>query len=442
MITWMLALASPAHAYTTTFCGRIANNFSDEELGDQWEASTMPTVPLRGVRVSVTKFNASGVYQGMLLDEQAAGSDGCTTFTTQAGWTYGAWITSSARVNGVDVEVYAEVTGATQYIHVRDFGTSNTRYAPTSSETRYIQPGFASMWATLAVGAHAMYLNNAALNGAGCECSECGALEYSNTSTGTGGGNGSYQTRIIIASSSKFSIAHETGHGVVRRRDGCTTPVDEWDAPGDLLCDATDIDHATIQDGTVATEWQSASLKEGWAEFYSAWMWNTRASPCRLKGENWSQDVDLNGSKEYLSINGPYADLNCEGPPLSGALSYIDGKDWLEDLVDHPNDPSPGERCSISLTGVGTPFDVARYLWDMYTDQQVEFSTLVNIYDNSDPHDWEGRADTNPLGIMSNPYIRWRSAILAWPASAYTNPSLYERHLAEASNGLDHGPGQ
>lgn len=464
-MTALLALWAhgEAAAYTTTLCARVSNNFDEKAnvsgtwigFGNLWRRESEPKVPLRGVLMNVVSYDPNGVFSGNTLYDAPADASGCKSFTTHAGYSYLMYVKSAAAINGVDVQVYPSESSNTPYVWVKTFSSSDGRYHPFASTTLYIEPNLDPEWAALAVGAQAMYRNNGGIDS--CGCSECGSLKFANTSTNAnGGGNGSYQEHIIVSTRRKYLLAHEIGHAVVRRRDECLTPVDEWDAPSHVNCDATvgwdgsscsPTGSAVCQDGLLAPEWQSVALKEGFADFYSAWLWNSRDDACEIcptngpngAGDDPTADLDKDGDADYDPDLFPAPDcwrVDCEGTPQDypGMLiePYITQYDWLENLLDHPN--AGNEQCSQPLASVGSSYDVTRYLWDMYTDQGVELSTLIDLYDRSDPHDWAGRSVAQaPYDAM--PFQRWLRAI-------YDHyPQLLDEHNAEKQNGLDHGPG-
>jgi hypothetical protein len=433
----MIALvAGVASAYTTTLCADMNNNFPEarDGVGDRWYKPTTPVVPLRGAMFWVTTYDE---WTNDVLENDTfyAGSNGCATFTTQANRDYSMAVVSESLVNGVNIYVGQIQDEQSTFWQWKTFDSPNGRYHPIQSATVTIRANFMSGWAAFAVAGQAMHLSNAGIAGAGCACDECGMLKIEDGSTSSGGGNGSYQEWIIADGTARDFLGHEIGHGVVRRRDGCTTPVDEWDAAGHHFCDATPDagPPEVIQDGKFAPEWQSSSLKEGFADFYAAWLWNTNTgigAQCWFPAKAEPYDLDHNGDEEISGEENLTPKLSCEGPPFTGLESYITYNDYLEDLVDHPN--SATELCSISMSGVGIEYDVLRYLWDMYTDEGVSFGDLVDLYDMSDPHDWEGRVDY--LHPEDMPYTRWRDA-----ADAHV-PDLLDEHLFQDGNGLDHGP--
>ena len=85
----------------------------------------------------------------------------------------------------------------------------------------------------------------------------------------------------------------------------------------------------------------------------------------------------------------------------------------------------------MSLLGKGTQYDVRRYLWDMYTDEGVSMPDLLDLYDLSDPRDWEAQVDDDHPA--RNPFERWQAA-------DDHVPDLTDEDQTQWSNGLDHGP--
>lgn len=264
-------------------------------------------------------------------------------------------------------------------------GTVAGGYRPTGVATIDVVIPAQTASAQLAVGTLAMSFSNAGLGAST-------PLTYDDSACCNGGA----QDRVEAGTFSRSVIAHETGHGVYRRRDGQLTTTEDQSSALDG-CDGEN--NGQTGHTNTTKEWYSSAIKEGLADFYAAWLWNDATSDCDYD-RHYGTDFDLNGV-------GFVDQYSCENVPLTGLASYVSGDDWLEDLV-NASDPA---GCSGTLSHRSTQYDVLRYLWDLYTDQSVPFSAIVDIVDDADPHDWNATHDA--LNPNDDPEKRWADAALA-----------------------------
>jgi len=389
--------------YDVEICITIAPNFEDLEGGDIWDENWGGTVFARGIWLVIESWD-DGVFLATLKNGYVDDNTGCYTQQVMSSTLdYAIKVKSRALVNGVYVGVYDDETTPTERTLVFYAGTIANHFTPTSAAPLNLVVPDSNWSRELAVGTYAMNKNNAGLGE---------ELKYVDTLCCNGG----YQRYIRAATDHKFVLGHETGHGVLRIRDGNNTPQENQGA-GEDNCNGDDI---VTSHSTTSKEWYSTALKEGIADFYSAWIFNVHVgqSDCEYD-RHYGTDFDLDG--DFETADGL---ADCEAVPASGLASYVSGDDWLEDLI-NAADPA---ACSGGMTHKSTQFDILRYGWDMLTDQAVPFSEIVDIWDDANPRDWN---DThNILTPANDPENRWSDA-------ADANGFLAE-HLAEDHNGLDH----
>lgn len=398
----LLGLSTDASAaiYQTTVCVDIATAFMDNLEGDRWMLGG--DVTARGVQLFVDAY-ANNVFVANRFNGYVDPATGCVTVALSSLQDHKITAWSTASVNGVPILVYT--TPSLLFVYGWQFypGTVGGGYRPTAAATVDVVIPAQTASAQLAVASLAMWLDSAGLD-AGTP------LTYDDTQCCNGG----YQDRIEAATFSRSIIAHETGHGVYRRRDGGLTPIEDQGS----ATDGCDGEYFGAGGHTNTTkEWYSTAIKEGMADFYSAWLWNEQDSTCEYDRQ-YGSDFDLDGVNPFVDR------YSCEGTPTTGLLTYVSSDDWLEDLV-NANDLA---GCSGTLSNRSTQYDVLRYAWDLYSDQSVPFSAIVDIVDAADPHSWN--ATTDPLNPADDPLARWEDAALA--------NGYFVQHLDEAHNGMDH----
>jgi hypothetical protein len=193
--------------------------------------------------------------------------------------------------------------------------------------------------------------------------------------------------------------------------------------------------------GLNTREYQSLAAREGWADFYAAFLWNQREADCSIN-THVVHDLDLDGdiddnwnagdTGDYNEDDSYDGSIDCEGfgvPDVPGLQREdpldddIDEWDWLEDVND-------AELCGpATLAHVGTKYDWLRYFWDMYTDEGIDVEELGDLYVDACPTNWE-RAQA--VGTTTN----------EWPIERFELSAIHHgigaAHHAQDRNGQDH----
>ncbi len=278
---------------------------------------------------------------------------------------------------------------------------------------------------------------------------------------------------VIVLTNKKFIIAHELGHVVVMKRmferthTDYTAPLKQ--SPGGTICMGaykgtydpanpddykSDMDDSDLTDtvdnrgkALITMEYQSGAAREGWAHFYSAWLWNRRTETDCFYNMHGVHDFDLDGDidNNYVDTGKDYNDhdwdgaINCEGidvptdtsdpdhvpvPRGDDVESYATPKDWLEDMYTEG-------ACSVSdLSNRGTQYDWQRYFWDMLTDYTtVDPEDLADVYVDMCPTNWAQNDDA----VDHNDETPVKRLQLST-----TYHGLSTQHTAEKGNGQDH----
>lgn len=353
------------------------------------------------------------VYLGYVSD-----TDGCRTLTVSASNKYRVSVYSKAYVNNVMISVF---DGPDSTYGLREWVGTADKYP---NQTHNIYPALDEFLANVAVGAYAMSRNNGGIAAYG--------LQYDASGTWGDYCNGSDQFEIKCASEYKYIASHETAHGVVRRRDNNQKPEYNFHAhTGDCTAWMDSTEQKDSKEEWFALEHASAALKEGFANFYSAWLFNDSSSPgapCELlyRGGEGAQ-LNLDRGSYPGAIDLEYNDwYSCEGVPVGGLASWVGARNWLQELKFNT-------FCDEDLTGRGSVFDATRYFWDMRTDEGVSIGELIDLYDDMDPRNWAATKDE--INLSRNPFCR-----LAAAAAASSPTSLTAAHDRQKDNGVDNGP--
>jgi len=475
----LLVADASATTKAVTLCARIATDFTDPG-GDFWVDNDDRRA--RGAHVVIDDDDL-GVKNRWLDD------DGCLNVVVTASTDYDVTVYSEALVNGIDLLSYKVTCNQWLFeecISQSEALVSHTTIVPISKNAPEVVVYNANQaWYNLVVGMRAFYRNDMNLgtySSRGC-CDddqhdwweEDGTCVYD---TGEGkdpnadepdlygewddsteilffwedwSGAGCCSSRYQPSWESakvpavkapfpwKFIIAHELGHVVVMERMGGRTSDDltaenckcmgnyttyQFDS-ADPWANAADPD----DDGKAALtmEYQSCAAREGWGNFYSSWMWNSRFETDCTYDTHVIHDFDLDGDidnnydtfgdyNEADSYDGVY---NCEGyaviedtrtghsgpVPTGDALeSYYTGRDWLEDMVDEGvcgYDDDDGETGDTDhpchsgrvLLNRSTQYDWHRFLWDMLTDEDIDPDKLADMYVDMCPTNWAKNDD-------------------------------------------------
>ncbi len=231
---------------------------------------------------------------------------------------------------------------------------------------------------------------------------------------------------VRTGTTDKFVIAHELGHMLVEVRMGgfthqdTTAPTCGCDGGGRYL----------------SRVYSSNAAREGWADFFSAWLWNTTEEGeafenCRTKTSSSTHDFDLDDfsdvrydMREYNGLMAcgegagpiPGVDYTLSANPYSLMYSsgdwykapedrddedwlknreWILGPDWLKSACDNDKcgvinvdyDPAEDPECETNYLGVSTKHDWAHYYWGMAIDEGVPIQELSRIHVDMCPVD-------------------------------------------------------
>jgi hypothetical protein len=281
---------------------------------------------------------------------------GCVTFTTS----------NSSYVGNVQVYAYVtDVNGNFLRMHSGDSSSQDsypgTTYSLlflntpfTSGTTTTLEPGsYSARWTALVALAHSLWWYNDNVSNTEFHVSDlagqnpdvdddCGAnVNYYNDVAN----NESY-IRLVSANTTycpfhnqqnKFVLAHEYGHaygfqlaGIGSQSPAATnhavTPAGSCSFTGGYVYDNN------------TKEWSSIGIREGFAHFISAAIWNAPAADGQFK---WGANFDLERWDAGNTEGGYLVNNCCPGTSMS---------------------------CATSLDGAGVITDWMRAFWDMYTD--------------------------------------------------------------------------
>lgn len=210
---------------------------------------------------------------------------------------------------------------------------------------------------------------------------------------------------------------------------------DPWDDGPCVTSEANAHGNGPPQDGWHGShqlEYQSTAGVEGWADFVSAWAWNSRTQSDCVYDHDWTHDYDLDGDIDNDFVGAQYScegaswDLNSNGIVDGGektVAGFVDARDWLEDVVVNTTTCS----ASTALQNRGTHADWTRFWWDMTTDEGFTPTQLANLYDAMNPRNWNasgnGSGGGYPVGRLT---------------SACTTLSMTTACNNQRTNGQDH----
>jgi hypothetical protein len=406
----LLLLSNNAQAtvWNVSVCVEVdLEMFVDEDYGDVWKVSNGRYRPFRGAKIGISRYNSSGVWQASVFQGFVSDSTGCTTVSLDSTQYYQMSVVGQASVNGVGIFVYEGPTITDPIPTYPKYGPGN-QYHPTSGATITMRPPQEEWVSELAVAGLAMNFSNGGISELIFDSTDCC--------------NGGDQVFTKAASMRKFLVAHEIGHAVARRRDDSETPNVDYDYSDSDNCDSSGTAEAEAR---FQMEWPSAAMKEGWADFYSVWVWNDdTAGNCEFADWQDDLDIDLNGVIDFAAAT--VNPISCEGIPMSGLESYVTARNWLLDVLSEGTELT----CVGTTAGFGARWDATRYFWDMLTDESVPFGELVDIIDSCNPRTWAYTHDT--VLFARNPFRRLEAAATA-------NGVLSE-HNSQSNNGVANGP--
>jgi hypothetical protein len=307
----------------------------------------------------------------------------------------------------------------------------------------------------------------------GGEC--CGSMWPGRCVTGDGdpgrcyGGYYNYQADptlffpfVRINHAWRFQIAHELGHVIVAKRMGKptarngTAPLEGcmgswfWDASLGALVEA-DKDDLPGRKSEITREYHSMAAREGWASFFSSYLWNEKEDDCVFNTQifhDFDLDADMDnnyGASWYYgdqsNEDGSYdcygAGVDCIGQPdTSDPLSGdIVGIDWLKE-VDDAGLCGDGTSYVTRYDRFGTQLDWHHYFWHMYAVQDVSIEDLAALYVDACPTNWLQYDRDDPNGDTSD--ITWE----AFPTHRFMQSAIQHglllKHNLEKVHGLSH----
>lgn len=467
-----LVSADPASALSAkSYCFTIETDFHDDDGNDEmWPDGY--DAPARGAKV-VLEWGTNSV-------DYTLDSDGCQTFyVPESILGYDLTIRARAVVNGVTIESYSE--SGTTYV-IPEY-TTRLYYSGTETEisvaTSSMSDDDNQAWHNFAVGVFAMNRSTMhwgqhgsclthdtwndypesshdnidsdllvfyTMSGGSC----CGSLwENPPDSLFTGGvGDKTHIPAVGAGYLSKYQIAHELGHVIMMQRIGDREETN-YDAPlrgcmgsytGSYVAADTG---ASTEKSELTMEWSAAAAREGWAHFYSAWLFNdSTESDCWFNTAFSFQDFDLDGTVENDFTSSVYDHvIDCEGYGIPSSLGLypdtshdftITARDWLLDAWDN-------EACGHETypyypyyTGKSTQYDWMRFWWDMLTDEGIAVETLSDIYVDMCPTTWD--KDPQWYDTFDSQWPEWRLE------NSCDYHDEWDAWYSQRDNGVDHRP--
>jgi hypothetical protein len=321
----------------TTDSGISVNGYTEDHyLGT--EAPGGLTMIGRGFRVLMTQGGWEHAYD-------SATTDGCFSFSR----------TSS---NGFGVRVYGFATdGEGNHVRIHTGGLSTSSSYPGQTYSAYwgnqtlgatnyyvLDGAVSDRWTTVGVAAFGLYRWTNGVNDATVsigfsegDCGDSGSthgdaenyIESSNSHlmrVGRCAGSGT-ETR------QKMLVTHELGHAMARLRygyDGNDSPLnDDYNPPAGKPAECVNVGGYDM----TSLEWNSLTFKEGFADFYSARVWN---------------DASSRGS--YSRFGTP-----------------VDLEVWDADFGENTPGGYAFNVCVSAADGVSTRQDYLRFFWDLHT---------------------------------------------------------------------------
>lgn len=448
-------LVSTAFATSRTFCVDINTDYTDI-AGDFW-TSNDPR-PARGVQYELAQ-NSVVIESGFL------GSNGCvTTDIPSVGTTVTVY--TRATVNGITLEA-RRIPAFWSLCHLNGSMDSASWTVPGYVTLSDQAVGPDDTWRNLALASWAMYRNTHGINvDVPRPCCLPGSTYQANGLCNTGvtnydrqsgkvylytvwqagnfgddmpecplgGGDPDYQgraLRITAGTAIRTLIAHEFGHLVTSMRMG---GADLWTLNPSLdgcMGDYTNPAGSTAADwpgqqrrGEFSKEYMAAAIREGYADYYAAWLFNSRQHTDGVLDMWTFHDFDLdcvidNASNGQVPLNGSW-----------GVTGSGDGINWLDDMQSTVSDSRSANSSSYSCTNPNatlacatsssatdhnraTMIDVARMFWNL---NQVPSSVgadllpreITDLYLGSCPRMWD---DVQPgTNDADHPFNRLRSS--------------------------------
>ncbi|MEZ4323153.1 MAG: hypothetical protein R3F61_37145 [Myxococcota bacterium] len=454
---------SLAHATDVRFCFDIATDFEDLG-GDYW--TTNADRYARGVAYEVEN------PPGTLIDTGFLGSTGCAETTLQAAADWRVRVKSEALWNGVELKSWSGTCHPTAVPDVSPW----FQRAPSNPVVDEVV-GPSGPWRHLALATWAIYRNKHGLGtGVARDCCQetnpnyqadgtcsTGVTDYSvvsgpvylyeNPASSSGDWipacnpgmfPSGFRALNMGNTASKTLIAHEFGHLVTSLRMGwsdepwqLTAPLEE--CMGDYTKSNTSLADAPADypgfangRGEFTKEYLASAIREGYADFYSMWLWNSRQTEACVFDMWTLHDFDLdcdvddffgtadprNGRIDCSSAGWETEQADVSDP----TTAYSDGKNWLSDLENapdfraaHPSSYLCGIAGSITQTcsddssydyDRSTMIDLAQFFWmlNVVNEGGLAPKTVTDLYIDTCPRGWDTM--NGPFWSDAHPYQR------------------------------------
>lgn len=411
MIAWV---AEAALAGAVDVCIKINTDFEDAlpnvgAVYDDYVNDNDTARAIRGVKIVVTDTTANPDVVHTEFADASGPTAGCGHFTLTPGNTHTIKMLSVAEVgDGHHIELHA---GVGQGVYAKQW--TATYQPPAGLDTKNFTQNGGQAWGILTVAAWALEHRDAGLSNedwllynAGCPtgsglCHSCDPDQDGIISADCYGGTDSDLSALFAGGATRYIIAHELGHYVLRKRNegGGGSNSELADPEGCFY-----VTNGSTGDGHEyqSKEWLAEAYWEGFASFYAAVTFNDESDgDCYVhyyKDQDWDLDQDEDPS-DLVFPNGQTG-VNCADIPelypdgtwpevLDELDSAVDEFDYLDDCVNglsHPGD----------LANRGTEYDMVKFWFALYMLQDWSLTDIVDVIDAADPHLWIGQDDVDP----------------------------------------------
>jgi hypothetical protein len=422
-LLWIHAAQAAIVNEKVEICVDYDTHYDDVGSEDFWADNTIDRWA-RGVEIDLVDLSTTRT----LFVSHSTGCLEETVKVDDSDYEFSVVVRSRAKVQGVEYEVHPHLNPADWSTHVSEF-EEELFVLDASVPAHRITTSSAVAWQVTAAVSWIFHRSRFKIwNGVNRDCCYQGALPdgtCSNSSNfygapnkqtlhyfvrtdsgGCGGGNATGRVdnrldsiELIGNCSRKGLFAHETGHLIVGIRmdgregeggytpngapwgagwdndadlDGCSG--DYWDSLGSDLIDEGE----SFAKGRLTKEYASNAVREGWADFFSMWAWNSK-NGTNCHSEMWVnayQDLDLDGSVD----NHPVQEMDCASTGC-----------WLDDV-----ESATGNGCDRAPVVGGndlelnrsTVWDVGPMYWHLWQSDGLSTGRLSDLYVDSCPRLW------------------------------------------------------